>query len=185
MPRTRITAVPALVLTLAVGASAVTPTPARAARLCTVPGTGKPLDSLWRPDTRAAIAYARARGGDISFAVRTAHRFYGLRPDHVVPSASVVKAMLMVAYLDLPSVRNRALNGFDFSLLIPMITQSSKLSTLMHQTRIPAPARGSAVNTPSASVSSNGRRRGGSRPARPGSRCCRTRSRRWSSCRSR
>jgi Beta-lactamase enzyme family len=127
MPRTRITAILALIVCLGVGAgraSAVTAAPARAGRLCTVPGTGKPLDRLWRPDTRAAIAYARARGGDVSFAVRTAHRFYGFRPDHVVPSASVVKAMLMVAYLDQPSVRNRALNGFDFSLLIPMITQS-------------------------------------------------------------
>jgi hypothetical protein len=119
MSRTRITGVIAAIA----GLSAIA-APAGAARMCTVPGTGKPLDRIWRPGTAAAIAYARSRGGDISFAVRTAHRFYGYRPDHVVPSASVVKAMLMVAYLDLPSVRNRTLGGGDFSLLIPMITES-------------------------------------------------------------
>jgi hypothetical protein len=39
-------------------------------------------------------------------------------------SASVVKAMLMVAYLDRPSVANRTVNAYDASLLVPMITQS-------------------------------------------------------------
>jgi hypothetical protein len=97
--------------------------PARAHR-CVVPGTGKQLDRGWRPDMGDAIGYARARGGDVSFAIRTEHRFYGFRPDHQVVSASVIKAMFMVAYLDLPSVRSRPLNGYDFSLLIPMITQS-------------------------------------------------------------
>jgi hypothetical protein len=92
---------------------------------CIVPGTGKHLDDLWRPDMAAAMRYVGGRAGDISFAVRTAHRFYGYRPDVQMVSASVIKAMFMVAYLDLPSVRNRALNAYDFSLLIPMITQSN------------------------------------------------------------
>jgi hypothetical protein len=100
------------------------PAKSRPAPLCRVPGTGKRLDDIWRPHIGDAIGYARARGGDVSFAVRTAHRFYGFRPDHQVPSASVIKAMFMVAYLDLPSVRARALNANDFSLLVPMITQS-------------------------------------------------------------
>jgi hypothetical protein len=91
---------------------------------CVVPGYKKPLNKLWHPDVGAAIGYANARGGDVSFAVRTAHSFYGYRADHTVPSASVIKAIFMVAYLDLPSVRNRPLNAYDFSLLIPMITQS-------------------------------------------------------------
>jgi len=56
--------------------------------------------------------------------VRTEHRFYGYRPDHVEWSASVVKAMLMVAYLDQRSVAGRPLNGYDRSLLVPMITRS-------------------------------------------------------------
>jgi Beta-lactamase enzyme family len=92
--------------------------------MCLVPGTGERLNQLWRPNMKSAIAYQRGRVGDIAFAVRTDHRFYGWRPDHVEWSASVVKAMLMVAYLDQASVATRALNGYDDSLLRPMITQS-------------------------------------------------------------
>jgi hypothetical protein len=95
-----------------------------AAGVCLVPGTGQPLDQLWQPDMTAAIGYAGTRAGDIAFAVRTEDNFYAYRPDHVDWSASVVKAMLMVAYLDLPSVANRQLNGGDDALLVPMITQS-------------------------------------------------------------
>src|ERR1700686_5146089 len=98
--------------------------PARSISQCVVPGVGKPLDRVWRPDMRAAIAYNNTRQGDVAFAVRTDRRFYGYRPDHVEWSASVVKAMLMVAYLDQPSVAGRDLNGYDRSLLDPMITQS-------------------------------------------------------------
>jgi hypothetical protein len=58
---------------------------------------------------RAAIGYAATRTSDIAFAVRTEHRFYGYRPDHVEWSASVVKAMLMVAYLDQPGIAHRPL----------------------------------------------------------------------------
>ena len=97
---------------------------ATAARLCVVRGAREPIDRIWHPDMGAAIGYARSRVGDIAFAVRTAHRFYGYRPDHVEWSASVVKAMLMVAYLDMPSVADRSLNGGDYGLLYPMITQS-------------------------------------------------------------
>jgi beta-lactamase family protein len=106
------------------GASAATGSPARAAKPCLVPGTGKPLDQIWRPDMRAARTYNDHRAGDVAFAVRTEHRFYGYRPDHVEWSASVVKAMLMVAYLDRGSVANRPLNGNDSALLVPMITHS-------------------------------------------------------------
>ncbi|MGI8428364.1 MAG: serine hydrolase [Solirubrobacteraceae bacterium] len=94
------------------------------ARVCTVPGAGRPLEEIWHPDMRAAVAYSDKRRGDIAFAVRTDRRFYGFRPDHVEWSASVVKAMLMVAYLDQRSVARRALNGYDRSLLAPMITVS-------------------------------------------------------------
>jgi beta-lactamase class A len=91
---------------------------------CQVPGTRRTIDQLWRPAMGAAIAYAHTRVGDIAFAVRTEDRFYGYRPDHVEWSASVIKAMLMVAYLDRPSVANRPLNAYDNSLLRPMITVS-------------------------------------------------------------
>jgi hypothetical protein len=80
-----------------------------------------PIDQVWQPDMDAAVAYAHSRSGDIAFAVRTDHAFYGYREDHVVPSASVLKAMLLVAYLDMQSVRDRDLNGGDYSLLDPMI----------------------------------------------------------------
>jgi hypothetical protein len=94
-------------------------------RECLVPGTRKTIDQLWRPDMQAAVAYAHGRTGDIAFAVRTEDRFYGYRPNHVEWSASVVKAMLMVAYLDRPRVAARRLNSYDNSLLRPMITASN------------------------------------------------------------
>ena len=72
----------------------------------------------------AAVAYARSRVGDIAFAVRTPGRFYGYRPDHEEWSASVVKAMLLVTYLDSAPVRNRALTARDTSVLGPMIRVS-------------------------------------------------------------
>ena len=72
----------------------------------------------------AAIGYQDRRRGDVAFAVRTAGAFYGYRPDHQEWSASVLKAMLMVAYLDRPLVANRSLGPADTSLLYPMITRS-------------------------------------------------------------
>ncbi len=102
------------------------PTPAASAIVaeCPVPGSNRTIDQIWRPDMRGALAYARTRIGDIAFAVRTDRRFYGYRADHVEWSASVVKAMLMVAYLDQASVALRPLNRYDNSLLRPMITVS-------------------------------------------------------------
>jgi murein peptide amidase A len=97
---------------------------ARPAPRCLVPGAGKTIDQLWRPDMAAAIAYAHTRVGDIAFAVRTAGRFYGYRPDHQEWSASVVKAMLLVTYLDSAPVRNRTLTARDTSVLGPMIRVS-------------------------------------------------------------
>jgi hypothetical protein len=91
---------------------------------CVVPSLGKPLDQVWRPHMLSAIRYAHTRQGDIAFAVRTDGAFYGYRPDHQEWSASVLKAMLMVAYLDLPSVAHRPLNAYDKGLLYPMITRS-------------------------------------------------------------
>jgi hypothetical protein len=92
---------------------------------CLVPGVGKTLDQVWHPHMLAAIGYADARTGDIAFAVRTSDgRFYGYRPNHDEWSASVVKAMLMVAYLDEPWIRGRALTADEKSILGPMITES-------------------------------------------------------------
>jgi hypothetical protein len=99
-------------------------TPAKAPQ-CLVPGVGKPLEEVWHPHMLAAIGYTNTRAGDIAFAVRTSDgRFYAYRPDHDEWSASVVKAMLMVAYLDEPWVRGRALSVREKSILGPMITES-------------------------------------------------------------
>jgi hypothetical protein len=123
------TAAAALALTGGPGAATATTTH------CLLPGTGKPLDRLWRPHMLAAIGYTDTRTGDVAFAVRTDHRFYGYRPDHDEWSASVVKAMLMVAYLNQPGVTNRALNAHDRGLLTPMITESETEVTAADQTR--------------------------------------------------
>jgi hypothetical protein len=80
--------------------------------------------ALWQPNVRAAVAYAGSRSGEASFALRTEHRAWGWRAERTVPSASVLKAMLLVAYLDDPRVRNRALSGSDHRLIDPMIERS-------------------------------------------------------------
>jgi hypothetical protein len=78
----------------------------------------------WQPDVRAAIAYAHTRAGVVSFALRTEHRAWGWRATRTVPSASVLKAMLLVAYLDDRRVRGRALRPSDRRLIDPMIQRS-------------------------------------------------------------
>jgi beta-lactamase class A len=110
--------VPSALLAIGAGASA------RAAHPCLVPSVGQPLERIWRPHMLSAIGYQRHRLGDIAFAVRTPDAFYGYRPDHQEWSASVLKAMLMVAYLDWPSVANRPLSPSEKGLLDPMITRS-------------------------------------------------------------
>ena len=138
--RLRSWCVPVRVLAAVVASTALVATPGAArattfagttaaapktAAACLVPGVGKPLDEVWHPDMLAAIGYTDTRTGDVAFAVRTSDgRFYGYRPDHAEWSASVVKAMLMVAYLDEPWVRGRALTAQDRDLLGPMITES-------------------------------------------------------------
>jgi hypothetical protein len=60
---------------------------------------------------REATAYAASRAGAVSFGVRTRHRLRGVGVERTVPSASVVEAMLLVAYLRRPGVRDRARAG--------------------------------------------------------------------------
>jgi uncharacterized membrane protein YkvA (DUF1232 family) len=53
------------------------------------------------PAFEAARSFARARDGQVAFAVVGAHdALHGLDADRAYPSASLVKAMLLVAYLD-------------------------------------------------------------------------------------
>ena len=78
----------------------------------------------WHPDVAAARQFLAQRGGNVSFAVRTERRMWGHRRLRVVPAASVLKAMLMVAYLNRREVRDRRLRGSDLRLLRPMIWRS-------------------------------------------------------------
>jgi hypothetical protein len=79
----------------------------------------------WRPGVSAARAYASKRAGTVSFALRTRGHLYGYDSRRTVSSASVVKAMLMVAYLNRRGVRGRQLDGDDRALLAPMIQRSA------------------------------------------------------------
>jgi hypothetical protein len=78
----------------------------------------------WAPDVKAALAYAHARKGEVRFAVRTDDRLWGYRRTAGVQSASVVKALFLVAYLDDPRVRGRRLRAADHRLIDPMIRRS-------------------------------------------------------------
>jgi hypothetical protein len=100
---------PAAIALLCLGLAA----PATAAAAAPPPG--------WHPDVGAARAWAAQRAGDVSFAVRTERRGWSSRGATTYRSASVVKAMLMVAYLRRPDVRRRPLRAEERALLAPMI----------------------------------------------------------------
>jgi beta-lactamase class A len=84
--------------------------------------------AAWRPDVRAAVKYLHARAGHVSFAVRTEHHLWGYERTRGVHSASVVKALLLVAYLDDPRVRARPLTAADHRLIDPMIRRSDNVA---------------------------------------------------------
>ncbi|HEX8102149.1 MAG TPA: serine hydrolase [Solirubrobacteraceae bacterium] len=83
---------------------------------------------LWREGVAAARSYAAHRRGTVSFALRTPARAYGWRAGRVARSASVVKAMLLVAYLRRGGVRSRALTVRERALLGPMIRRSDNVA---------------------------------------------------------
>jgi hypothetical protein len=80
--------------------------------------------AAWHPDVAAAVRYAQTRAGQVRFAVRTRGHVWGYRRTEGVHSASVVKALLLVAYLDDPRVRDRPLTAADHRLIDPMIRRS-------------------------------------------------------------
>jgi hypothetical protein len=83
------------------------------------------LAPAWTPGVREAGAYADSRAGSVAFAVRTDDRLWGRDLDRRVQSASVVKALLLVAYLRQPGVRARALRRDEVHLLSPMVRWSN------------------------------------------------------------
>jgi hypothetical protein len=78
----------------------------------------------WHPHIRLAARYAATRAGGISFGVRTDRGLSGIGLERTVPSASVLKPMLLTAYLRRPEVRRRALTARERALLGPMIRRS-------------------------------------------------------------
>jgi hypothetical protein len=85
---------------------------------------GPPASPAWVPDLRAARAYAEGRRGVVAFSVREGEREWTFRGERTMQAASVLKAMLMVAYLNRPPMRRRALARADRALLAPMIRRS-------------------------------------------------------------
>jgi hypothetical protein len=80
----------------------------------------------WQSRIAKAAAFARSRKGIVYFALTDeSGRLRGWCPRRAAPSASVLKAMLLVAYLNRSTVRGRALTSYDRSLLAPMIRWSS------------------------------------------------------------
>lgn len=98
----------------------------------TLPAAGEPEPSsrrvrakrAWRPRIAAARAYARRRGGDVSFAVRRGRRSWSFHGSRRARSASTVKVMLLAAYLRAPGVRGGALGAGEAATLSAMITRS-------------------------------------------------------------
>ena len=82
----------------------------------------------------AARSYVATRPGTVAFAVRTPSSFAGVREDRAFPSASVLKAMLLVAYAR--SARDRPLRADEKRLLSPMIRSSSNRAANVIFTRV-------------------------------------------------
>src|SRR4051812_24038408 len=70
----------------------------------------------------SARDYAAQRPGIVAFAVRSDTGFVGVNVDRVFPSASVLKAMLLVAYAR--QARPREFSASERALLDPMIRRS-------------------------------------------------------------
>lgn len=83
-------------------------------------GTG-----FWEPNLESARRYAGRRPGDVSFAiVDLRSRVRGFHKARTAPAASVIKVMLLAAYLRQGSVRGRQLHAEEKALLEPMIRSS-------------------------------------------------------------
>ena len=74
---------------------------------------------------REAKRYLAGRPGVVSFSVRQGRRQYGWHGSRSVPAASLMKPMLLVAYLRRPDVRERPLREWERDMLRPMIRRSS------------------------------------------------------------
>lgn len=106
------------------GPSAAVAAPAAAP--AQAPATAAPTTA----QIESARRYAMARRGVVSFAVTgTDGRLRGLRTTRRYWSASVIKAMLLVAYLERLDRRDQPLRASDRALLGPMIRRSDNATT--------------------------------------------------------
>ncbi len=94
----------------------------------------------WHPDVAGARAWAAQRAGDVSFAVRTERRGWSWRGATPYRSASLVKAMLLVAYLRRADVRGRRLQAGERALLDPMVRRSDNRAADAISARVGLPA---------------------------------------------
>lgn len=86
--------------------------------------TAAPAASAWSPDVAGATAYAKSRPGEVAFSVRWAGGVRGHQGWTSVPAASLMKTMLLAAYLRRADVRNRPLRRDERFMLAPMIRWS-------------------------------------------------------------
>jgi hypothetical protein len=97
-----------------------------AVALALVPSAGA---AAWPDRTGDAIHYLARRAGVESFALVDARgRIHPYRRRVRAPSASLLKAMLLVAYLNRSDVRHRDLRPTDRNLLAPMIRWSDNVT---------------------------------------------------------
>ena len=108
-----------------VGCALLAVLPAASARAFEAEGDGRGIPVAAYPSPGALAAAGRfidARAGRTSFAVLDSRgRLWGVRVHEHFQTASVVKVMMLVAYLQMVSARHRGLDAADTSLLFPMI----------------------------------------------------------------
>jgi len=115
------------------------------------PSAGASAPATWKSRLAAAEHYAQSRAGTVSFAVvDEAGRLHGYHARAVAPSASVLKAMLLVAYLRRDDVRHRPLEQWERDLLAPMIRRSdnaaaTRMVQLVGEARLNALARAAGM----------------------------------------
>lgn len=93
----------------------------------------------WPTRIASARHFAQSRQGVVGFAVtnRAGKVLGGWHVDRPFLSASVVKAMFLVCYLQRGDVRSRALQRWERALLAPMVRASSDSATNQLYARVP------------------------------------------------
>lgn len=125
----RIAAIAVLALALALAAAGPAPADPAGQDGGAFTAAHKPRPTVdrypWRARLRSAAHFARGRTGAVSFAVVDERgHIHGFHRGAPYRSASLVKAMLLVAYLSRHRVRDRRLHGSERRVLGPMIRRS-------------------------------------------------------------